>query len=69
VHAGATLELLLDDGHWLRIRYEWSWRADELPRGYATLGVPAPAEEVTDSPLVSFELPARAILRWPALPS
>jgi hypothetical protein len=69
VHAGATPELLLGDGHWLRIRYEWSWGADELPRGYAALGVPARAQGVTDAPLVSFELPARAILRWPAPPS
>jgi hypothetical protein len=65
VHAGTSLELLLADGRWLRIRYEWNWQPDTEPTAYAALGVPAGAEKLTDPPLVSFKLPARAILRWP----
>lgn len=65
VHAGSSLELLLADGTWLRIRYEWDWQPDTEPTAYAALGVPAGAENLTDAPLVSFKLPARAILRWP----
>jgi hypothetical protein len=65
VHAGATLERLLDDGHWLQVRYEWSWQPDTSPTAHVALGVPAGARELVDPPAVSFELPPRAILRWP----
>ena len=66
VHAGARLELLLDDGRWVSVRYEWSWQPDEPPRAYLALGVPTPARAITDAPVVSFALPAPAILRWPS---
>ncbi len=65
VPAGATLELLLDDGDWVSIRYEWSWRRDELPQAYIALGVPNGARAFGERPAVSFELPSTAILRWP----
>ena len=64
VHAGAALQLLLADGHWLPVRYEWSWD-DTPPRAYATLGAPAEAARQDLHPLVEFTLPPRAILRWP----
>ena len=64
VHAGAGLELLLADGQWLPVRYEWSWD-DKAPRAYAALGAPAEAARQELHPLVEFSLPARAILRWP----
>jgi len=65
VHAGATLELLLGDGHWLPIRYEWSWSLDASPTAHAGLGGPDRAVRRDVTPAVSFDLPPRAILRWP----
>ena len=35
VDAGSSLELLLEDGTWLPIRYEWSWQPDTQPSAYA----------------------------------
>ena len=64
VNAGASLQLLLGDGHWLAIRYEWSWD-DRPPRAYAALGAPAEAERQGLHPLAEFSLDPRAILRWP----
>lgn len=64
VHAGDGLQLLLADGHWLPVRYEWSWD-DTPPRAYAALGAPAEAARQELNPLVEFALPSRAILRWP----
>ena len=64
VHAGATLELLLDDGRWLAVRYEWSWQPEVLSAAHVALGVPTRARELVATPTVSFELPSRAILRW-----
>jgi hypothetical protein len=32
VRAGELLELRLDDGAWVRGRYEWSFSNDDLPR-------------------------------------
>ncbi len=64
VHAGTTLELLCADGHWLRVRYQWS--GDDRPPTAATaLGAPAEAERQGLQPIVEFALPPRAILRWP----
>lgn len=64
VHAGAGLELRLRDDVWVRIRYEWSWRADEAPRGYLALG--GRGEALGWEPeAVEFKLPERAELRWP----
>jgi len=67
VHAGDTLELLLDDGCWLRVRYEWSWQPDVAPTAHIALGLPASARKQLsiDPPTTSFALPPRAILRWP----
>lgn len=66
VHAGTTLELLLPDGNWLRGRYEWSYTAGDPPTLHVALGGPAEAERQHELPVVSFPLPARAVLRWPA---
>ena len=67
VQACATLELLLDDGRWLAIRYEWSWQPNVPPTAHIALGVPAGARTLSIDPLTaSFDLPPRAILRWPA---
>lgn len=65
VHAGAQLELLLDDGHWLPVSYEWSWQAEEAPTASIALGLPRAAREVTEPPVTALKLPPRAILRWP----
>lgn len=69
VHAGTTLELMLADGRWVRIRYEWGWQADAPPTAHLPLGIPESAEKLADPTSVSFDLPARAILRWPAAES
>ena len=42
VHAGGMLELLLDDGRWIRVRYEWSWQPEVRPTANVALGVPDP---------------------------
>jgi hypothetical protein len=60
------LELLLPDGNWLRGRYEWSYSAGEPPTLHVALGGPAEAERQHELPVVSFPLPARSVLRWPA---
>lgn len=65
VHAGATLELLLDDGRCVPVRYEWGWQPDNPSTAHFARGLPASARGLTDPPTVSFELPARAILPWP----
>jgi hypothetical protein len=65
MHAGAPLELILGDGDWLAIRYEWSWQPDTPPTAHVALGVPGGARELAAAPMVSFALPPRAILRWP----
>lgn len=65
VHTGAELELLLANGHWVPLRYEWSWRDDEAPNAHLALGAPPEAQRQGVQPTVAFELPARAILRWP----
>lgn len=66
VHAGAALELLLADGHWLRGRYEWSYAAGQAPTLHIALGGPDEAQRQDATPAVSFALPARTVLRWPA---
>ena len=65
VHAGASLQLLLADGNWLTVRYEWSWDDDRLPTAHAALGAPPEAQRQELHPIVEFTLPPRAILRWP----
>lgn len=65
VHAGTTLELLMPDGHWLSGRYEWNFVAGEAPTLDLALGGPAEAQRQGEVPVVSFPLPARAVLRWP----
>jgi hypothetical protein len=65
VHAGTGLELRLADDVWVRVRYEWSYMAAEPPRAYLALG--GRGEELGYEPgPVSFLLPTRAELRWPA---
>jgi len=66
VPAGTTLELLAGDGHWLTIRYEWSWARDELPTAHFALGGPPGAQRQDALPIITFSLPPRAVLRWPA---
>ncbi len=68
VHAGATLELLLEDGRWLEVRYQWSWHSLVPPTAHIALGVPAGTRTLlsVDPPAATFELAARAILRWAA---
>ncbi len=64
VHAGTVLELRLLDDVWVRVRYEWNWDVDQLPRAYLALG--GRGEELGYTPgSVSFPLPATAELRWP----
>jgi hypothetical protein len=58
VHAGATLELLLGDGHWVAGRYEWSSQAGGRASFHVGLGGPAEAERQAVTPAVSFEPPA-----------
>jgi hypothetical protein len=65
VHAGTLLELLLPDGRWQPIGYEWGWSVDEPPTATMRLGAPAGAEQLGDQPSVTFDLPAEAVLRWP----
>jgi len=64
IHAGTCLELLGAAGHWLTIRYEWSWD-EQPPTAQLTLGAPPGAERHQIAPAVSFPLPPRAVLRWP----
>lgn len=65
VAAGTGLELLLPDGRWQPIAYEWSWGQDKPPTASLVLGGPDPAERHGDLPVVSFALPPSAVLRWP----
>lgn len=65
VHAGSGLELLTADGHWLRGRYEWSYATGAAPTFHILLGGPPAALAEDATPLVSFDLPPRAVLRWP----
>jgi hypothetical protein len=65
VHASSILELLVDDGLWLRFRYEWAYEAGKPARAHVALGVPDPARDQGVNPVVDFDLPPRAILRWP----
>lgn len=65
VHAGATLELLLERAAWLPIRYEWNWQEGTAPTAYAAAGLPDDARSIADPPLIRFELPPLAVLRWP----
>lgn len=64
VHAGAELDLLLADGHWLRVRFEWSWH-DARSTAHVALGAPPEAQRQGVQPTVAFELAPRAVLRWP----
>lgn len=66
VHAGDNLELLCADGHWLRVRYEWSGEHDQAPTAHVALGAPPEAERQGLHPTVNFTVPSRAVLRWPA---
>ena len=67
MHAGATLELLLDNGRWITVGHEWTWQPDALSTVHVALDARPRARELgaADPPAVSFELPPRAILRWP----
>ena len=67
VHAGTTLELLLDSGRWITVGCGWTWQPDVLSTVHVALGVGPRARGLgaADPPTVSFELPPRAILRWP----
>lgn len=65
VHAGAALEVLMANGTWLRVRYEWSFADGTLPTAAAALGVPDAAQNFQEPSIVEFALPADAILRWP----
>jgi hypothetical protein len=64
VHAGSALDLLLPGGRWQRVRYEWGF-GKKPPTAWLQLGGPPGAEQLDAAPQVSFELPPRAVLRWP----
>jgi TusA-related sulfurtransferase len=64
---GDTLELLLDDGHWLPIRYEWSWQPNVPPTAHIALGLPDDARLAAVRPTHRVVRPAGA--RNPALAS
>jgi hypothetical protein len=66
VHAGARIELLLENGTWLPVRDEWGWDTEQPPTAHFALGLPPAAHGIAEPPVVSIELPARAILRWPS---
>jgi hypothetical protein len=64
VHAGTGLELLLTDGRWLPVGYEWSFIPGRWPTAHVAIG--GPWEAIRQSgPVVSMELPPDAVLRWP----
>jgi len=67
VHAGATLELLLDNGRWITAGCEWTWQPDALSAAHVALGVRSRGRDLgaADPPTVAFELTPCAILRWP----
>ena len=65
VLAGAGLELLLADGHWVPVRYEWDFESGKPPRAYLLLGGPEQALRHDATPVVEFALAPRAVLRWP----
>jgi len=64
VHAGSALELKLQET-WVKVIYESSWSSGLTATASLLLGGPAEAERQGDTPLVSFALPPRAVLRWP----
>jgi hypothetical protein len=64
VHAGASLQLLAADGHWLAMRYEWTSEG-RPPTAHVALGVPAEARRQGVLEVVELSLAPRAILRWP----
>lgn len=59
VQRGDLLELLLDDGTWLPVRFDWSGEEEERPSFLVAL---AAETEASLPPLV---VPPDAILRWP----
>lgn len=61
LHAGASVELLLEDGTWLPGRYEWSFRKEALPMFYLYLS----GKDSTIS--VSMTVPQGAIWRRSAI--
>lgn len=56
VHAGYVLEVELEDGTWVQMRYEWNFTRDAPPVFYLALAGPAVAK---------VTLPESARLRWP----
>jgi hypothetical protein len=60
VHAGAGVELQLEDGHWIGGRYESSWLANEKGR---TL-VPMFHFGLGGGAGVAIRIPDSAVLRW-----
>ena len=46
VHAGDSLGLLCADGHWLRVRYEWSWDHDRAPTALTSRSARRPKPNV-----------------------
>jgi hypothetical protein len=62
VHAGDLLELKLDDGTWLKGRYEWTFEGDTLPRFHLGLAGEPPGQPTDEG---AIPIPTWAILRWP----
>ncbi len=60
VHCGSALELLVQGGRWVGVRYEL--RAGE-PIAY--LGLGGPGEPFGANDCVHFAVPVNAVLRWP----
>ena len=59
VHCGTALELLVQGGRWVPVRYEL---ARGEPVAYLHLGGPGERFGATD--VVHFDLPTDAVLRW-----
>jgi len=64
VHAGSVLEVLLEGGRWLRVRYEWTARVNEEPTFYLALGRAWETNEDQGGPVAKLQLPSDAALRW-----
>ncbi len=57
VECGVGLQLQFEGNRWVPGRYQWTFDPKRLPRFHASLG--------QGDVHVSFDLPDRAVLRWP----
>jgi hypothetical protein len=66
VPLGALLELLVGDGRWQPVSYQWNREPEQPPTGTLALGAPPGAQRLGRRHYVMFTLPPDAILRWPS---